>query len=89
MRQEKVVLAREMTPQGEIQLQQWIGTDGPGQPVYEIIFNGVFLMASYNERAEKAVATLAIEPLAEEGQAMRALLGGLGSGKVLRFPEET
>ena len=58
MKHEKVVLARETTPQGEIQLQQWIETDDPGQPIYEIIFNGVFLMASYNERAEKAVATL-------------------------------
>lgn len=84
MKQGKVVLAREMTPQGEIQLQQWIETDGPGQPVYEIIFNGVFLMASYNERAEKALATLAIEPLAGERQAMRALIGGLGMGYTLQ-----
>jgi spermidine synthase len=84
MNQEKVVLARETTPQGEIQLQQWIETDGPGQPVYEIIFNGVFLMASYNERSGKAVATLAIEPLAGERRAMRALIGGLGMGYTLR-----
>jgi hypothetical protein len=62
MKQKKVVLARETSPQGEIQLQQWIETNGLGQPVYEIIFNGVFLMASYNERAGKAVASLAIEP---------------------------
>ncbi|TEU10431.1 MAG: spermine/spermidine synthase [Anaerolineales bacterium] len=82
--QEKVVLAREITPHGEIQLQQWIETDGPGQPVYEIIFNGVFLMASYNERAGKAVATLAIDPLAGERCAMRALIGGLGMGYTLQ-----
>jgi len=84
MKQEKVVLARETTPQGEIQLQQWIETDGSGQPVYEIIFNGVFLMASYNERSGKAVATLAIEPLAGERRAMRALIGGLGMGYTLQ-----
>ncbi len=84
MKQEKVVLARETTPWGEIQLQQWIETDGPGQPVYEIIFNGVFLMASYNERSGKAVATLAIEPLAGERRALRALIGGLGMGYTLR-----
>jgi spermidine synthase len=84
VRQEKIVLAREITPQGEIQLQQWIDTDGSGQPVYEIIFNGVFLMASYNERAEKAVATLAIEPLAGKRRAMRALIGGLGMGYTLQ-----
>jgi spermidine synthase len=84
MKQKKVVLARETSPQGEIQLQQWIETNGLGQPVYEIIFNGVFLMASYNERAEKAVATLAIEPLVGKGQAMRALIGGLGMGYTLQ-----
>ncbi len=84
MKQEKVVLARETTPQGEIQLQRWIEADGPGRPVYEIIFNGVFLMASYNKRAEKAVATLAIESLAGERRAMRALIGGLGMGYTLR-----
>lgn len=84
MKQKKVVLARETTPQGEIQLQQWIETDSPDQPVYEIIFNGVFLMASYNERAEKALATLALEPLAEERQAMQALIGGLGMGYTLQ-----
>lgn len=84
MKQEKIVLARETTPQGEIQLQQWIETDSPGQPVYEIIFNGVFLMASYNERSGKAVATLAIEPLVGERRAMRALIGGLGMGYTLQ-----
>jgi spermidine synthase len=84
VKQEKVVLAREMTSQGEIQLQHWIETDGPGRPVYEIIFNGVFLMASYNERSGKAVATLAIEPLAGERRTMRVLIGGLGIGYTLQ-----
>jgi spermidine synthase len=84
MKQEKIILARETTPQGEIQLQQWVAINSTGQPVYEIIFNGVFLMASYNERSGKAVATLAIEPLVGERQAMRALIGGLGMGYTLR-----
>jgi hypothetical protein len=68
MEQEKIILTHVITPQGELQLQQWVESDKKEKPVYEIIFNGVFLMASYNELSEKALATLAIEPLASERQ---------------------
>jgi spermidine synthase len=82
MEQEKVVIERATTPRGELQLQQWLRPGGG--PVYEIIFNGVFLMASYNERSERALATLAIEPLASVREGFRVLIGGLGMGYTLR-----
>jgi spermidine synthase len=82
MEQEKLILERATTPRGEIQLQQW--SRPGGRPIYEIIFNGVFLMASYNERSEKALATLAIEPLSSVGEGFRVLIGGLGMGYTLR-----
>jgi len=80
MEQGKVILSRVTTPHGELQLQRWTETDEKGQPVYEVIFNGVFLMASYNELSEKALATLAIEPLTSDRQDLRILIGGLGIG---------
>jgi spermidine synthase len=81
MDHDKVVIERVATPRGEIQLQQRL-RPAEEKPVYEIIFNGVFLMASYNERSEKALATLAIEPLASAG--VQVLIGGLGIGHTLR-----
>ena len=84
MEQEKIILSHVITPQGELQLQQWVETDEKNQPVYEIIFNGVFLMASYNEISEKELATLAIEPLSSERQDLQVLVGGLGIGYTLR-----
>jgi len=84
MEQEKVILSRVTTPHGELQLQRWTETDEKGQPVYEVVFNGVFLMASYNELSEKALATLAIEPLTSDRQDLRILIGGLGIGYSLR-----
>ena len=84
MEPEKIILSRVMTPNGELQLQQWVGINGDNQAVYEIIFNGVFLMASYNELSEKELANLAIEPLILERQDLRVLLGGLGVGYTLQ-----
>ena len=84
MEQEKIILVRVTTPQGELQLQQWVETSEKNQPVYEIIFNGVFLMASYNELSGKQLAYLAIEPLESERQDIRVLVGGLGIGYTLR-----
>ena len=81
---EKIVVSRVTTPQGEIQLQKWMAADGRDHSIYEIIFNGVFLMASYNELSSRAVATLAIEPLIKEKRDIRALIGGLGIGYTLR-----
>lgn len=73
-----------MTPRGELQLQQRLGLDDRSKPVYEIIYNGVFLMASYNELSERRLATLAIEPLASQKKGIRVLIGGLGIGYTLR-----
>jgi spermidine synthase len=84
MEQEKVILSHVITPRGELQLQQLIETGENSQPVYEIIFNGVFLMASYSQLSEKKLATLAIEPLVSERQDMAVLIGGLGIGHSLR-----
>ena len=84
MEQEKIILTRVLTPRGELQLQQWLGPDEKNHPVYEIIFNGVFLMASYNELSEKELACLAIEPLASKRHDIRVLVGGLGIGYTLR-----
>ena len=84
MEQEKIILNRVVTPRGELQLQQGSGSDEKNHPVYEIIFNGVFLMASYNELSEKELAYLAIEPLASKRQDIRVLVGGLGIGYTLR-----
>ena len=84
MKQEKVILSRVTTSQGKLQLQQCVDTDSTEQPVYEIIFNGVFLMASYNERSAKAVGTLAVQPLASKRQGIRVLVGGLGIGYTLQ-----
>lgn len=84
MENEKIVVSRVTTPQGELQLQKWMAADGGNHSVYEIIFNGVFLMASYNELSSRAAATLAIEPLIKERKDIRALIGGLGIGYTLR-----
>jgi spermidine synthase len=84
MEQEKIILTRVITPRGELQLQKRVGPDEKDHPVYEIIFNGVFLMASYNELSEKELAYLAIEPLASKRQDIRVLIGGLGIGYTLR-----
>jgi spermidine synthase len=84
MKQEKIMLSRLNTPQGELQLQRWAASDEEGRPVYEIIFNGVFLMATYNERSEKALARLAVKPLGSTKHGLRVLIGGLGIGYTLR-----
>lgn len=65
------VIARLTTPSGEWQLQR---RDGH----YEIICNGVFLMASYNRESDRHLATLALERV--EGTGLRVLVGGLGIG---------
>lgn len=84
MEQERIILSRLNTPRGELQLQRWAASDEEDRPVYEIICNGVFLMATYNERSEKALARLAIGPLKPTKHGLRVLIGGLGIGYTLR-----
>jgi spermidine synthase len=65
------VLARCLTATGDWQLQRREGH-------YEIICNGVFLMASYNGESERRLAHEAL--MAVRGSALRVLAGGLGIG---------
>lgn len=74
---ERTVLARESTPNGELQLQR------RGDDVFEIIYNGVFLMASYNEPSARALAELALARLPATRTGLRVLVGGLGMGYTL------
>lgn len=73
----RTVLARETTPNSELQLQR------RQDDVYEIIYNGVFLMASYNEPSARALARLALERLPATQRNRRVLVGGLGMGYTL------
>jgi len=75
------VIARGESVCGEIALRHGPGPNG--QQAYEIILNGVFLMASYHRKSEQALAELALAPLA--GQAgLHVLIGGLGMGFTLQ-----
>lgn len=65
------VLARVTTATGEWQLQR---RDGH----YEIICNGVFLMATYNRESDHQLARLALERVIAE--TIDVLVGGLGIG---------
>jgi len=65
------VIQRVTTSSGEWQLQR---RDGH----YEIICNGVFLMASYNGESDRQLAHLALERVT--GSELRVLVGGLGIG---------
>lgn len=80
---ERVVLARHSTPGGEIQLQQRPLPDG--SLAFEIIADGVFLMASYNQVSARALARLALEAvMTGSGSGLRVLVGGLGMGFTLQ-----
>lgn len=74
---ERIVVARESTPNGDLQLQR------RGDDVCEIIYNGVFLMASYNEPSARALARLALARLPATQTHLRVLVGGLGMGYTL------
>lgn len=71
------VLARQTTANGEFQLQR------RGDDVYELIYNGVFLMASYNEPSARALADLALSWVPDDRTGLRVLVGGLGMGYTL------
>jgi spermidine synthase len=83
---ERIVLARHTTPRGEIQLQQRLLSDG--SLAYEIISDGVFLMASYNQISERGLAHFALETIktspGSEHRGRRILVGGLGMGFTLQ-----
>jgi spermidine synthase len=79
---QRIVLARHTTPTGEIQLQQRPLADGA--LAFEIIVDGVFLMASYNQASERAVARYALDALPDVQAGLRLLVGGLGMGFTLQ-----
>jgi spermidine synthase len=70
MYQSPTVIERALTENGEIQLQKR-GSD------YEIIFNGTFLMATYNGDSERLLVRLAIEAA---DSPKTVLIAGLGVG---------
>lgn len=64
------IIERASTPHGEIQLQR------RGE-FYEIISNGIFLMATYNGESERLLMRRALERTNPPG---KVLIGGLGGG---------
>src|SRR3989442_15867022 len=66
------VIERVTTTTGEWQLQR-AGSQ------FEIICNGGFLMASYNQPSDRALAALALRRVIGEG--VWGLVGGLGVGE--------
>jgi len=72
--QERVIIERCNGTKGEIQLQR------RGHE-YEIIYNGVFLMASYNGISERAAISDALKMVNQgPGNNLSVLMGGLGMG---------
>ncbi|HED23992.1 MAG TPA: spermidine synthase [Firmicutes bacterium] len=71
------VIERRRGLAGELQLQQ----RGDN---YEIIYNGVFLMASYNGASEKAAVRDALQNLPHGEKSVAVLMGGLGMGYSLQ-----
>lgn len=69
------IITRVTTPTGDWQLQR---RDGH----YEIICNGVFLMASYNRDSDRQLARLALDRVS--GDTLDVLIGGLGIGYTLQ-----
>lgn len=75
-----MVLERAETGRGEVVLRRRAHADAF---VYEIIFNGVFLMASSNAPSARELASLALDKLAGR-TGLRLLIGGLGMGFTLQ-----
>lgn len=69
------IIARVTTTTGDWQLQR---RDGH----YEIICNGVFLMASYNRESDRRLARLALDRVRRDD--LTVLIGGLGIGYTLQ-----
>lgn len=82
---ESEILERAETERGEVVLRRRDRADA--SPIYEIIFNGVFLMASTNAPSARALALRALEKL-EGRTGLRLLIGGLGMGLTLQAAME-
>ena len=80
---ERRVIARYLTPRGETVLRQQRLPDG--SCAFEIISDGVFLMASYNQVSARALAKYGLETVViRYGSGLRVLVGGLGMGLTLQ-----
>lgn len=79
-RDERRVVEQLTTPTGELQLAA-LETDR--ETHYELIFNGVFLMATYNAPSCRVLMDAVLERMATRRN-MDLLIGGLGMGFALR-----
>ena len=77
---ERRVVERRTTRSGELQLTR-IAADG--ETHYELIFNGVFLMATYNAPSCRVLIDAVLEEMDPKGS-VDLLIGGLGMGYALR-----
>jgi spermidine synthase len=76
-----VVLAREETPRGELVLRR--RSSAGSEPVYELIANGCFLMASFNAFSARQLSHLCLDVL-RAPVGWNVLVGGLGMGFTLQ-----
>ena len=77
---EYTTLERHETPLGELALRRY---EADGETGYEIILNGVFLMATHGFHSEACMAQMALDRYRGEQQDLRVMVGGLGCGFTL------
>ncbi|MCZ6634961.1 MAG: spermine/spermidine synthase [bacterium] len=75
------VVAHARTRHGEIQLA---AVDSDGETNFELIFNGVHLMATYNAPSSRALTDVALSGIGTHRKHVELLIGGLGMGASLR-----
>ena len=73
---ERTTVARETTDQFELCLWQ---SEADGGKQYEVVMNGVFIMASYNRLSSAALVNMAMDRL-KAREDVQVLVGGLGMG---------
>jgi spermidine synthase len=79
-RDERRIVERLTTRAGELQLS---ALEAGGETHYELVFNGVFLMATYNTASCRLLTDTVLEGVASRRK-MDLLIGGLGMGFSLR-----
>ena len=77
---ERHVVERANTRNGELQLRAF---EAAGQTHYELVFAGVFLMATYNADSARMLVEVAHEEIGGR-RSLSMLIGGLGMGYSLR-----
>ena len=75
------VVGRVTTRNGEIQLT---AIEAAAEIHYEMAFNGVFLMATYNGPSSRLLTDVALEGVRPRRKHVELLIGGLGMGFALR-----